>query len=303
MPVADAAAGREFGEHARVVGRIDHHGDVARGSWPRRAASRGRRRRCSRSRRRSVHSGLRDRGREGIEVDDQQVDGRDALRAHHGVVRAARGPAAPPWIFGCSVLTRPSMISGKPVRSATSRTGEPGVAQRACGAAGRKQFDAARGQRAREFDEAGLVGNREQRAAGARDIAIGSVSRAPNSRSFLRSVPRLMPRIDGRPALVAVRVVEHGPEQRLFDLAQHQVVEARRSMAVEAGEVVGEGALGVVAQRRLRGSAVHGTGPVLCRSLPIWSRLNPDRNSPRERVLLHAAIRRQQPGRQCPTSG
>src|SRR5580692_10092463 len=31
----------------------------------------------------------------------------------------------PPWIFGCSVLTRPSIISGKPVRSDTSRTLRP----------------------------------------------------------------------------------------------------------------------------------------------------------------------------------
>src|SRR5437879_9629387 len=31
----------------------------------------------------------------------------------------------PPWIFGWSVLTRPSSISGKPVTSATSRTGTP----------------------------------------------------------------------------------------------------------------------------------------------------------------------------------
>src|SRR6185437_8032164 len=31
----------------------------------------------------------------------------------------------PPCTFGCSVLTRPPMISGKPVSSLTSRTGTP----------------------------------------------------------------------------------------------------------------------------------------------------------------------------------
>src|SRR5436309_9316503 len=31
----------------------------------------------------------------------------------------------PPWIFGCSVLTRPSIISGKPVTSDTLVTGRP----------------------------------------------------------------------------------------------------------------------------------------------------------------------------------
>ena len=31
----------------------------------------------------------------------------------------------PPWILGCSVFTRPSIISGNPVTSLTSRTGNP----------------------------------------------------------------------------------------------------------------------------------------------------------------------------------
>jgi len=31
----------------------------------------------------------------------------------------------PPWILGCNVFTRPSIISGKPVTSATSRTVTP----------------------------------------------------------------------------------------------------------------------------------------------------------------------------------
>src|SRR5262249_2067883 len=34
----------------------------------------------------------------------------------------------PPWILGCSVFTRPSIISGKPVSSETSRTGRPASA-------------------------------------------------------------------------------------------------------------------------------------------------------------------------------
>ena len=36
-----------------------------------------------------------------------------------------RLPSRPPWIVGCNVLTRPSMISGKPVLSATSMTSMP----------------------------------------------------------------------------------------------------------------------------------------------------------------------------------
>jgi len=40
----------------------------------------------------------------------------------------SRRASRPPWIFGCSVLTRPSSISGKPVWSATSVTGRPASA-------------------------------------------------------------------------------------------------------------------------------------------------------------------------------
>src|SRR5579871_6358877 len=36
-----------------------------------------------------------------------------------------RRPSRPPWIFGCRVLTRPPMISGKPVCAATSLTATP----------------------------------------------------------------------------------------------------------------------------------------------------------------------------------
>ena len=42
-----------------------------------------------------------------------------------GFSRMARSP---PCTFGCSVLTRPSIISGKPVRSETSRTASPASA-------------------------------------------------------------------------------------------------------------------------------------------------------------------------------
>src|SRR5688572_19245855 len=44
-------------------------------------------------------------------------------------------------------------------------------------------------------------------------------------------------------ALVAGRIVEHGSEQGLLDLAQHEVVQVRRLVAVQVREVVGEGAL------------------------------------------------------------
>src|ERR1700689_62809 len=41
-------------------------------------------------------------------------------------------------------------------------------------------------------------------------------------------------------ALVALCVVEHDAKQRLLHLAQHQVIQLRRAVAVETGEVIAE---------------------------------------------------------------
>src|SRR5215468_4389639 len=38
---------------------------------------------------------------------------------------SSRRASRPPWIFGCSVFTRPSRISGEPVKSLTDTTGMP----------------------------------------------------------------------------------------------------------------------------------------------------------------------------------
>ena len=65
---------------------------------------------------------------------------------------------------------------------------------RARGAARRDQLETGRAQLTREFDDAGLVGNGEQRPPGVRPRHLAQEAR-PYSRSFLRRVPRLMPRI------------------------------------------------------------------------------------------------------------
>src|SRR3984893_12234580 len=51
-------------------------------------------------------------------------------------------------------------------------------------------------------------------------------------------------------ALVALRVIEHDAKQRLLDLAQHQVVEMGRPLTVQAGGVIAQGALGMIAERQ-----------------------------------------------------
>ena len=57
------------------------------------------------------------------------------------------------------------------MRSLTSRTGRPASASALRGAAGRDEFDAARGERLGESDEAGLVGHGEEGARDALRIA------------------------------------------------------------------------------------------------------------------------------------
>src|SRR5690606_33142243 len=51
------------------------------------------------------------------------------------------------------------------------------------------------------------------------------------------------------PALVALRVFQHGLEQRFLDLAQHHAVELRGPVPVQAREVGMESFLSVTAQR------------------------------------------------------
>jgi hypothetical protein len=54
-----------------------------------------------------------DRRLERIEVDDDEVDRLDArARIASTCAGWSRRARMPPWIFGCSVFTRPSSISG-----------------------------------------------------------------------------------------------------------------------------------------------------------------------------------------------
>ncbi len=56
--------------------------------------------------------------------------------------RLSRRASKPPWILGWSVLTRPSIISGKPVTARNIGHGQPRFAQELGGAAGADEFDA-----------------------------------------------------------------------------------------------------------------------------------------------------------------
>ncbi len=65
--------------------------------------------------------GLGDGLLEGVEVDADEVDGLNVVLLHRGEVSGlSRRARKPPWTWGWRVLTRPSIISGKPVRSEMS---------------------------------------------------------------------------------------------------------------------------------------------------------------------------------------
>jgi len=64
----------------------------------------------------------------------------------------------------------------------------------------------------------------------------------------------------GSPDLIALGVIEHGLQQRLLDFTQHQVIQVRRTMAIEAGEVINEGPFRVGAQGQILAVGPRGTG-------------------------------------------
>ena len=77
----------------------------------------------------------------------------------------SRRASRPPCTRGCSVLTRPSIISGKPVRSSIGRTGTPASASAlAVPPVETISTPNSVGERAAELDDAGLVGDRHERA-------------------------------------------------------------------------------------------------------------------------------------------
>ena len=128
------AVGAQLVEHGRVVGGIDDDADVG-----------------VVLRRRPHHapgppmsiSSIRAVG-ERVEVDDDEVDGLDAVArpGRPGARASSRSARMPPCTFGCSVTTRWPRIAGNPVSSATSVTGMPAPAMRLGGAAARHDVPA-----------------------------------------------------------------------------------------------------------------------------------------------------------------
>ena len=97
---------------------------------------------------------------ERVEVDDEQVDRRDAMRLHRVgmfLVAADREQAA--MHLGVQRLDPAVHHFGKPGQLGDVFDLQPGRRDRLRGAAGGDELDAVAGERLGEFDQAGLVGN------------------------------------------------------------------------------------------------------------------------------------------------
>ena len=106
---------------------------------------------------------IRRRLDERIQVDDDDVDQAEAVPLEGGqIVGRSRRARMPPWSAGCSVFTRPSIISGKPVSADTLGDGRGRRRSARGGAAGRHELEAAGGEAAAQIDDSGLVGDAQQ---------------------------------------------------------------------------------------------------------------------------------------------
>src|ERR1700722_12917235 len=159
-----------------------------------------------------------------------------------------RRPRRPPWIFGCRVLTRPSIISGKPVYSATSIT--VSAASRSSRAVPPvERISTPRAASARASSATPLLSDTEisARRTGCSmkrrsprlvqgGVAVGSAGDAVQPQLLAQGAAVDAENISG-PHLVAFGVVEHCLQQRLLDFTQHQVVQMRGAMAIQTREV------------------------------------------------------------------
>ena len=114
---------------------------------------------------------------ERIEIDDQKVDRGDVVGDHRGLMRRIGADREQSAVdAGMQRLDPPVHHFGKSgdLRDVDHR--QPGVAERrrrpACG----QEFDVPTRQRFGEVDEAGLVGNRDQRPSDPDDICRHSIS-------------------------------------------------------------------------------------------------------------------------------
>ena len=128
----------------------------------------------------------RHRGLEGIEIADQKIDACDAMLLHRrGMIGLVAQRQQPAMHIGMQGLDPAIHHFGKVGDLGHIADRQARIAQRLGGAAGGDQHHALAGQALGEFDQAGLVGNRQQGAGNLAD-GHGSDSRAGGARRSYR---------------------------------------------------------------------------------------------------------------------
>src|SRR5437016_1551131 len=135
-----------------------------------------------------------------------------------------RRASSPPWMRGCRVLTRPAMISGNPVYSATSRTAIPAL-RKACAVPPVDNNSTPRAAKARANSPRPCLSETDSSArvivmdlgrglltAGGRRALFGESHGA----QFLAQRGAGDAEDPRRLALVALRVVQHGLQERFL---------------------------------------------------------------------------------------
>src|SRR5436305_3506304 len=155
----------------------------------------------------------------------------------------SRRASRPPWTFGCSVFTRPSSISGKPVWSATSVTGRPASASSFAVPPVDSSFTPSACS-ARAKSTTPVLSETDSKAvSGFIGIRWRPRSRRPLSldQLVLDQLAAQRVAVDaepfGRAALVALGVLHHHVEQRLLHDRHDHLVHRRRLDAAQVLEV------------------------------------------------------------------
>ena len=161
---------RHFAEHFFVVGRLHHHRDV--GVVLGGGADHGRSADVDVLDAIVVGRAVGDGGLERVEVHHQQVDRLNAVLLHRLGVFGIGADRQQPAVHLRMQRLHPSVHHfRKAGELGNVGDGKPGVIQRLGGAAGGNELDAVVGKLIGEFDQAGLVGDRQQGAGDAAGVA------------------------------------------------------------------------------------------------------------------------------------
>ncbi len=158
------------GEEAVIVGRVGENADI--GVVLGAGADHGRAANVDILDDRGLVGARGDGLREGVEVDHEKVDARNAVLVHGRLMGGVGAHAQKPAMdAGVQRLHAPVHDLGKAGDVGDVPHGQAGRLDRRAGAAGGDQLDAARGKAPRQIHEPGLVEDRKQRAA--HGMAIG----------------------------------------------------------------------------------------------------------------------------------